>query len=292
MTLNNPGSASQHKDSLDSYSAEDGAYLIDAIDSSRDGVSGRALSSLEQALKRGFNSETEKAYRTLLPESEGFYVEDAGVVWRFYNTGFELGNWVEELTKDPVVKSYCTQEQAIPVLRENALQLPSAPRLYNILKMMYKNRNSALQSQRDVVEKVRSGLSNLMWLLTGTALNYSSDGSCRVLHCWNGSLDSLELGESANLVGPNGWVNELSGFEEAIYSIFKERDLCEFRKVFNWFSGGFDPYLWRAHRKPGFASKQAVVIGRDDGKNIFNIGANYIVKGCALGWSARLSIDL
>ena len=262
-------------------------------------VSGRcdeALGVLDGVLSQGFVSDAQEVYNVVVPQADGFYLEDGGEVWRFYNVEFEGARWVEELSKVPVVEGFVTQEQVIPQLRGGSRRLPSAPRLYNLIGSLYRRRESPLLSQRVRVEVCRSGLAGLRWLLTSTAGVYNRKAPGvynrkvpdEVVHDWDPDPSRCGRGVSVVLVGSHAWVREGSGLEAEMGALFGVRDLVEVKDVFHWFSGGYDPYLWRIDGRPKAPQKRAVVLGRDVDDDRFGIDVyGLIVGGRALGWSAQ-----
>ncbi|RMD57798.1 hypothetical protein D6825_02950 [Candidatus Woesearchaeota archaeon] len=250
---------------LKSKPSKQNKLLVNALSEHHNRRRDSALDSLERALSLKFTKTCEEVYTTLIPESKGFYIEDASKrgIWRFHNSRFQNETCIEELTKEPVREDYVSQEEIIPELAICNQSLPSAPRLANIIIQLYKNRKSPLRTQRERIESIRKNLGKHKWILTGTAIIFGQNPPDTIIYEWNEQRENTEEDKavhSSNLVGPNSWLSE-SEHSETVYALIKA-DPEKFFKAHCWLSEKKDIFLFRTNSRPQQTEKKTVFIGK------------------------------
>ncbi|MFH1669143.1 MAG: hypothetical protein ABIA62_04405 [Candidatus Woesearchaeota archaeon] len=216
-----------------------------------------------------------------------FRIEELDDRYRFHNLEYHGGVYTVDWSKDLLDNGVShKQEDWIGIVADGEFKLPSASLYHATIKALYENQDHPVDEQQDLVQTVREVFQKDFkgrWMMTSTRVKYASKNKGWfkkqqpdiVTHDWKTKNARTVNG---SYVGPDGYVNETSDFEDVINAILGTDDLTLVEEAYEWIGKeGKKPYLWRVNQTPKKDVERAVVLGVYVNSNRFGIYANDVI---------------
>lgn len=204
---------------------------------------------------------------SLVSVSDNPCIEELATTYRVHPVSY-LGNvCYVDIEKELENGGREATQQAWVALSE---KVPSGPLYVATMDTLHQNKDHPVQSQRALVETVRTILAKDFKhdiMITSTHVRYGSNGVDTVVHdCGYAS----ERAEEAKIIGLDGYINEASGFGEAMGALVGISDCHKINEICRWVTGR-KAFLWRFNKSPQEDVEKALVLGGYDNLARFDV---------------------